>query len=170
MSHAATLRMAALIGLPLLLADFVSKRVVEALLVPHRAYEVLGDVVRFRLVYNRGAAMGIPVGDARWLMAGVSAAVLVALVIMLMRTAPSHRRTVTALAVLIAGAVGNLIDRLANPRGVVDFIDAGIGAARFWTFNVADASVTAGVLLLLLFPDRQSPAPPPPPAPPPAKG
>ncbi len=160
-----------LVGVPLLALDFVTKRLVEAALVPDRAYEVLGEVVRFRLVYNRGAAMGIPVGDARWLMAGVSAAVLAALVVLLARTAPAHRRTVTALAVLIAGALGNLIDRLTNSRGVVDFIDAGIGSTRFWTFNVADACVTAGVLLLLLFPDRTPAAPaPPPPAPPAPKG
>ena len=156
-----------LIGLPLLAADFVTKRLVEAALEPHRTYEVVGDVLRLRLVYNRGAAMGIPVGDARWLMAGVSIVVLAALAVMLGRTAPSRRRTVTALAVLLAGAVGNLIDRLTNPLGVVDFIDAGIGATRFWTFNVADACVTAGVLLLLLFPDR---APPPAAVPPGPQG
>lgn len=47
------------------------------------------------------------------------------------------------LALVAGGAMGNLIDRLRSPRGVVDFIDVGIGDARFWTFNVADAEETA---------------------------
>ena len=48
------------------------------------------------------------------------------------------------------GAAGNLIDRIRSPRGVVDFIDIGIGAVRFWTFNVADAGITVGAILLAL--------------------
>ena len=55
------------------------------------------------------------------------------------------------IAGLIAGgAIGNLIDRLTSVRGVVDFIDAGIGNARFWTFNVADSAVTCGAVLLAI--------------------
>ena len=46
------------------------------------------------------------------------------------------------------GAAGNLLDRLRGPHGVVDFIDIGVGNIRFWTFNVADSSVTIAVLLL----------------------
>lgn len=142
--------------MPLLALDVATKRMVEAWLAPRQAYDVLGEVVRFRLVHNRGAAMGLPVGeDSRWLMVGVSSVVLVALVVLLLRSQPEQRRTRTALAVLIAGALGNLVDRLASARGVVDFIDVGVGTTRFYTFNVADACVTAGVLLLILFPDRK---------------
>ena len=48
------------------------------------------------------------------------------------------------------GAAGNLIDRFRSPRGVVDFIDIGVGDVRFWTFNVADSAVTVGAILLAL--------------------
>jgi signal peptidase II len=44
--------------------------------------------------------------------------------------------------------VGNLIDRVRSTRGVVDFIDIGIGNTRFWTFNIADAAITIGAILL----------------------
>jgi len=54
-----------------------------------------------------------------------------------------------ALALIAAGALGNLLDRLRSARGVVDFIDVGIGDTRFWTFNVADSGVTMGALLLM---------------------
>jgi signal peptidase II len=55
---------------------------------------------------------------------------------------------VVALALVTGGAVGNLLDRLRSPRGVVDFIDIGVGDIRFWTFNVADVGVSIGAVLL----------------------
>ena len=47
-----------------------------------------------------------------------------------------------------AGAIGNLIDRIRSPLGVVDFIDVGIGDSRWPTFNVADMAVSIGAFLL----------------------
>ena len=49
---------------------------------------------------------------------------------------------------MTAGAFGNLIDRIVSPRGVVDFIDIGIGDSRWPTFNVADMAVSTGAFLL----------------------
>ena len=49
-----------------------------------------------------------------------------------------------------SGALGNLLDRIRSPRGVVDFIDVGIGDLRFWTFNLADVGITCGAVLLVL--------------------
>ena len=46
--------------------------------------------------------------------------------------------------------LGNLLDRLQSPLGVVDFIDIGVGNARFWTFNLADVGVTVGAVLLAI--------------------
>jgi signal peptidase II len=53
-----------------------------------------------------------------------------------------------AIALVCAGAVGNLIDRIRSPLGVVDFIDVGIGDTRWPTFNVADMAVSIGAFLL----------------------
>jgi signal peptidase II len=55
-----------------------------------------------------------------------------------------------ALGFLLGGAIGNLIDRLVHGY-VVDWIDMGIGTVRFWTYNVADASITTAILLLILM-------------------
>src|SRR6185295_9237050 len=55
-----------------------------------------------------------------------------------------------ALALVTAGAIGNLIDRLTSSRGVIDFIDIGVTGWRFWTFNVADVGVSCGAVLLAL--------------------
>ena len=68
--------------------------------------------------------------------------------------------TVVALAMVIAGAIGNLLDRLRSSRGVVDFIDVGVGTWRFWTFNVADIGVSIGAVLLawqLSWSEQQEP-------------
>jgi signal peptidase II len=55
---------------------------------------------------------------------------------------------VLALALVCAGAVGNLIDRIRSAKGVVDFIDVGVGDLRWPTFNVADMAVSVGAFLL----------------------
>jgi len=51
-----------------------------------------------------------------------------------------------------------LLDRLRSERGVVDFIDLGVGTARFWTFNFADVAISAGALLLALVLWKREPA------------
>jgi signal peptidase II len=55
-----------------------------------------------------------------------------------------------ALGLILGGAAGNLVSRMASARGVVDFIDVGWGAARFYLFNVADVGVCVGAGLLAL--------------------
>ena len=55
-----------------------------------------------------------------------------------------------AISLVCAGAVGNLIDRIRSSQGVVDFIDVGIGDARWPTFNVADSAITCGAILLVI--------------------
>jgi signal peptidase II len=84
------------------------------------------------------------------------------------RRAASHDRTLAlALGFIVAGACGNLLDRLRRPRGVVDFIDIGVGDMRFWTFNIADVAVFCGAVLLaylLIRRDRDEALMSPPPA------
>ena len=54
-----------------------------------------------------------------------------------------------ATGLLIGGALGNLLDRIAMGY-VLDFIDLGVGSLRFWTFNVADMGISLGILLILV--------------------
>jgi signal peptidase II len=59
-----------------------------------------------------------------------------------------------ATSLLLGGAIGNLLDRLRF-GSVVDWIDMGIGATRFWTYNIGDAAITTAILLIIataLFP------------------
>jgi signal peptidase II len=66
------------------------------------------------------------------------------------RLPASNGVATVALGLIGGGAAGNLLDRLRSSRGVVDFIDVGVGDVRFWTFNIADAGVFCGAMLLLL--------------------
>jgi signal peptidase II len=135
--------------LTVLVADCASKRVAEARLEPGTPRPVAGDVVRFTLGYNRDAAFSIPVGGGgRWVLVGLSGCALLALAIGYRRTAPQHSLMISGLALVTGGALGNLLDRVLSTRGVVDFIDVGIGATRFWTFNVADLGISVGAVLL----------------------
>lgn len=143
----------AAVSLPLILADLATKRLAFAALQPvHTPHEVVGEVVRLTLTFNRDAAMGLSLGPwSRWGFAALAAAAVVVLVTVLVRSAGGSRWYPLALGLICGGAVGNLIDRIRWDRGVVDFIDVGIGAYRFWTFNFADAGITVGATLLALI-------------------
>jgi signal peptidase II len=117
--------------------------------VPH---EVLGEYLRFTLAFNRGAAMGMSVGDfSRPVFTIIPLVLLTGLGWLYHKTRDDHRLQAAILGFIMAGAVGNLVDRLRHERGVTDFIDAGIGTWRFWTFNVADMGITCGAIALALI-------------------
>ena len=133
-----------------LLVDFVTKRLVLAhvdRLLDH--VEVIGSVARFTCVRNPGAAMGLVFGG-RSLLIAISAVAAVALVLLYRYTSPRLAIRRCAIAAILGGALGNLVDRVFYDGLVVDFIDLGIGAHRFYTFNVADMGVTIGGLVLFL--------------------
>ncbi len=130
-------------------ADVVTKLLAEALLARPRPLQLLGDVVQLRLVYNQCAAFGLCLGDySRWIFFGLAVAALVVLGSMVRAARPGDRFRLFSLALVCAGAVGNLVDRIRSPQGVVDFVDVGIGAARWPTFNVADSAITVGAIAL----------------------
>ncbi len=132
-----------------LLADCSTKDLAEGHLVPHISEPVLGDTLRWTLAYNTGAATGISLGGYSRPFFSLAAIVAVVLLVNLYRRTDSQATwTLLALGLVIAGALGNLFDRLRSSRGVVDFIDVGIGSWRFWIFNVADVGVFCGAILL----------------------
>ena len=134
----------------LVLADCTTKQVAAERLEPeHVPHEVFGDVVRFTLAYNPGASFSVSLGEhSRWILAALAFGVLGVLMVQYLRAAAHDRMLALALGFVVAGACGNLLDRLRRPRGVVDFIDIGFGDVRFWTFNLADVAVFCGAVLL----------------------
>lgn len=136
----------------LVLADCSTKELVQAALTGNPGpHPVMGEWLRVTLAYNPGAALNLSFGAAsRLIFGGVAALAVVALLLLYRRTRPDARLRAASIALVAGGALGNLLDRLRSPRGVIDFIDVGIGDSRFWIFNLADIGVTVGALLLAL--------------------
>lgn len=135
----------------ILAADILTKLWAVDALSMHQPVEVLGDVVRLTYTHNPGAAFGIHVGEhSRIFFLLLGAAALVILYLLYRATPAWDRLRLAALALVAGGALGNMLDRVRYERGVVDFLDVGIGAHRWPVFNVADMAVTTGALLLLL--------------------
>ncbi len=130
--------------------DRATKMLAESTL-PGAPREVIGDAVQFRLVYNQGAAFGIHVGGfSRWVFTAVAVVAIVLLYRMSRETPVLDHLRQYAVGFVAGGAAGNLIDRLLSSRGVVDFIDVGLGTLRWPTFNVADIAVSCGAVALAL--------------------
>ena len=129
--------------------DQLTKAMVLRTLRPYSPVEVLGDFFRLTFIYNTGAAFGLHLGDAsRWVFMALAAVAVVVLWIMFRGTAWKDRARLIAIASVTGGAIGNVIDRVRSSRGVVDFLDFGVGEWRWPVFNVADIAVTLGALLL----------------------
>ncbi|HET8763056.1 MAG TPA: signal peptidase II [Gemmatimonadales bacterium] len=131
--------------------DAVTKYLAESLLGDGRTVNVLGDWVRLHLVFNQGAAFGLHLGAySRWIFMGI-AILAVVLLFRFSRSSPAGDWVrQLALGLVAGGAAGNLIDRIRSTRGVVDFLDVGVGDLRWPTFNVADIAVSCGAVALAL--------------------
>jgi signal peptidase II len=131
--------------------DVVTKLIAEATLLLTPGIPVIGDWFQLRLVYNRGAAFGLHVGPySRWVFFGVAIVAVLVLNRMSVQTSLGDRFRQLALGLVAGGAAGNLIDRIRSGRGVVDFLDVGVGSLRWPTFNVADMAVSCGGIALAI--------------------
>jgi signal peptidase II len=164
----------------IVLADQISKFTIKGLDVPSlgislkgmqlgTSIPVIGDFFRITFIENPGMAFGIEVVDGKLFLTlfSIAASAGILLYLYVMRTEKLLFRI--SLALILGGAIGNLIDRTfygviygesALFHGkVVDFIDIdvinidlwGFYLTRFWVFNIADASVSIGVLMMLIF-------------------
>jgi len=137
------------IAAAIVVADVATKLLAESLLSPMRPLSILGDYVQLRLVYNQCAAFGLCLGVySRWIFFGLALVALLVLRSMVRSARPGDRIRIASLALVCAGAVGNVIDRIRSAQGVVDFVDVGIGSTRWPTFNVADSAITVGAIAL----------------------
>jgi signal peptidase II len=130
--------------------DVLTKLLAVDTLVPrHVPREVFGEWVRLTLVFNRGAAFGLHLGPwSRGIFLVLTIVALIILGQLYRATRSADRVRLTALGLVCGGAIGNLIDRIRSPLGVVDFLDIGFRDWRWPTFNVADIAVSCGAILL----------------------
>lgn len=113
-----------------------------------RPVPVVGDLLRIAVSHNSGGIFGLFGGSAAVL--AVASTVVIALILVYQwRTASEGPWLLSlALGLLLGGAVGNFIDRV-HWGYVLDFVDIGIGDARWYTFNVADAAISTSIVLLI---------------------
>lgn len=139
-----------LISIVVVVLDQITKVIADNSMQLYQQIEVL-PVFNLTLHYNRGAAFSF-LSDAggwqRYFFTAVSAIVSIVLVIWLARLARAERVMQWALALVLGGAVGNLIDRVIYGH-VVDFIQVHWGESYFPAFNIADSAITVGAILLL---------------------
>lgn len=167
------------VTLGIVVADQISKLLVKGFAVPslgivHTGYpigtsfSVVGDLIRLTYIENPGMAFGIDFGGKLFLTL-FSIAASIGIFLYLLRIKKESFIVRLSLAMILGGAIGNLIDRVfygvifGNAPlfygQVVDFVDvdffnltlAGYSITRWPVFNIADASVSVGVVLLLLF-------------------
>ena len=133
--------------------DQLTKQIVRRTLPLHDSVNVIPGFLDLTHVQNTGAAFGLlnaaefPYKPA--VMIGIAAIALVAIAVYAAQLGFHERLARFGLALILGGALGNLIDRAAFGH-VVDFLDVYWGSAHFWAFNIADAAITAGAGLVLL--------------------
>lgn len=143
-----------LLSILLIAADQAVKYWAVHVLQPAARIPVWDGVFSLAYVENRGAAFGI-FQDGRWPLVAFTVLVLLALTVYLIKTRPRHRLMRLSAALVYAGAVGNLIDRVWH-GSVVDLFSFDL--IQFPVFNVADICVVCGVILLAVYVLFVSPA------------
>jgi signal peptidase II len=133
--------------------DQLTKAWIAATLAPGASMSVVGDTLRLVNGRNNGALFGL-FRDNAVLFGTISLAVVVLIVAYHGRAGRSPYLSV-ALGLLLGGALGNMTDRLRLGY-VIDFVDAGIGNVRWYTFNVADAAISVAILMLIVLAIRPS--------------
>ncbi len=144
-----------LVFVAVLVLDIATKQLILSNFELGESTRLLGDTIRLTYVLNQGGAFGLSIGsNSLYLL--ISAAVIVAVTYVLWRRRAQSRLIDLSLAGVLGGALGNLIDRLRF-GAVIDFADVnipdidllGIHMQRWPVFNVADAAVTVGMILII---------------------
>lgn len=127
--------------------DQLSKYLIEQNIALYESIPVIDKVLNFTYIRNEGAVFGI-LQDMRWLLISLTAIILVVCLGLVIKKAFKSRMMNWAIMIILAGGIGNMIDRIF--RGyVVDFID--VQFVDFYIFNIADCCVVVGVVLIFLY-------------------
>lgn len=136
----------------LLAADQLSKLAVQANMELYQSIQVIPGFFSITYVLNPGAAFGIfrdhPEIFRRLFFIGVTSIAIIFFVVLLVKEYNNKLRSI-AYVMVIAGALGNMIDRVRLGM-VVDFLDFYFRGWHWYTFNIADCCVTIGIGLLLV--------------------
>jgi len=128
--------------------DQLSKAWLVSAVDPGEAIRVIGDYLRLVFSQNSGALFGLFKDQA--ILFGLVSIGVVGLIIWYHGSSGRNAILSVALGLLLGGALGNMIDRFRYGY-VIDWVDAGIGDLRFYTFNVADSMISTAILILIVL-------------------
>jgi signal peptidase II len=140
-----------LLAAALVVLDQAAKHAAVAWLVPGRPFPVVPSV-NLLLTYNPGISfsfLALPGGAQRWPLAALALVISALLVRWLWRLPRGRNVLGVGIAFVLGGALGNLVDRVAAGR-VTDFVQLYVGSWSFAIFNLADAALSLGVVLVLV--------------------
>ena len=140
-----------LLSIVIIIVDQVTKLWAEARLSDGSIIDIL-PVLNFALAYNTGAAFSFLADAGGWqkfFFSGVAIVVSIYLTYAISQAKASEKQLVIAYSLVIAGALGNLIDRIRIEK-VVDFIHVFYQSWHFPYFNVADMAITIGAILMIM--------------------
>jgi signal peptidase II len=142
-----------LLSLAVLVLDQWTKWLVELHLPHHVAQVVVPGLLNLTHVRNTGVAFGLFAAGGHvptaWVLSGLGLVALAVVSLYFWRTAAQHRLLLVALALVLGGAVGNLLDRMMS-GAVTDFVDVYVGTHHWPAFNVADSAISIGLGLMAL--------------------
>jgi len=142
------------IGGGIIILDQLTKLLILQYLPLHSSLEIIPGFFNLVHVRNPGGAFSIFAGANSALRQGLFMGLTVFIVIVLLfayrKLRPEDRWTRTSYALIVGGALGNLVDRLRFGGEVIDFLDCYVGAYHWPAFNVADSAITVGALMLVV--------------------
>lgn len=131
-------------------ADQISKSLVKSTMTLYDVVPVIPGFFQLNYITNKGMAFGInlPVGISFF--SGISLIIICFLVWILWCERKNNLLMRISLALILGGAIGNLIDRILFGE-VIDFFDFMVGDFHWYIFNIADSAVTVGIILMLFY-------------------
>ena len=138
----------------ILIADQLTKFIVDQTMPLHHSIPIIDDLFSLTYIRNTGAAFGILSGSAaafRLPFLLLFSTVAIVFIILMLRRLPGRETgLITALAFILGGAIGNLIDRIAYGE-VIDFLDFYWSRFHWPAFNLADSFITIGVVITIYY-------------------
>ena len=148
--------------------DQATKRIATRTLSGSPPRSLLADTIRFDFALNPGGFLSLgsnlPDNLRTWVLVAINSCLIVGLLAFLCRKRSIPFPLFLSLVFILAGGIGNLIDRVGNHGLVTDFINVGIGPLRTGVFNVADMAITFGAIAIALLSfqrDAREPTGPP---------
>lgn len=145
------------ISIVVIIIDQISKAAATAYLEMWNPVEIMPSF-NLMLAHNTGAAFSFLAdsgGWQRWFFTVIASVVSIAIIIWIKKLKPEEKALGVSLALILGGAVGNLIDRVRFGY-VVDFIDVYYGNAHWPAFNIADSAITVGAAIMIISTFRES--------------